>query len=72
MISTAIATHAGTVSLTAAATVGLTVFLVIGELANTGEAESLKVLNQNLLVFAVPLLAVLSSIVIIVLLRMMF
>ena len=69
MISTEIAVHAGTASLTGAATVGLVVLLVARELADTGETEFLKVFRRNLMVFAMPLLVVFASIVVVACLR---
>lgn len=72
MISTVVTANAGTVSLSAAATVGLVVLLMAGELAGVGEGEFLKVFRRNILVFAMPLLAVFSCIVIVACLRVIY
>ena len=59
MISTVITAHAPAVTQTMIATLGLIALLTISELADAAEGESLKILRQNLLVFAMPLLLVL-------------
>lgn len=69
MISTLITTHPGTTELSLAATAGLIVLLVARELADTGEAESLKIFRQHLLVFAMPLLVVFAAIAVVTCLR---
>lgn len=69
MISTVVSVHAGTASLTGAATVGLVVLLVARELAASGETDFLKVFCRNLMVFAAPLLVVFASIVVVACLR---
>ncbi len=71
MISTVITEHAPAVSQTMAATVGLIVLLTISELADAAGGESLKILRQNILVFAMPLLVAFSFTVMMVFLEFM-
>jgi hypothetical protein len=62
MISTLVTADPGTTALSLAATAGLMVLLVARELADTGQAESLKVFRRHLLAFAMPLLVVFAAI----------
>jgi hypothetical protein len=69
MISTLVTADPGTTALSLAATAGLIVLLVARESADTREAESLKAFRRHLLAFAVPLLVVFASIVVLTCVR---